>query len=657
MGIEIAFSEYNGGRSLRMEECFNEYFEAREETEAKVDVVIKIDENNNELSNKCNALEEYLNHYNKKYEKCFKGDIGYMYLQIRNSISQALTKCDRHDESHTSRMREGKKLTPDSEQYKGPPEVDDPETKTSELEKGSKAAQEGKDEFCKTECSGKQGMPGIKEAHGDKPEQGKDKVTFRSSQEGASPNTFLPTNRENTQDVTYSPIVNKEEDRSLKDLPSLEAPGTGEKDTHPDKSPKDDLHATSDPKRTSDVTGLGNDNLLCTHTSNNSTITPEALIPRNSHCVIRIESQIDKFHNTFPSLTASVTNISLSQNSAKASRLVLSPDTEEGVTSGPHSPDLVVQPTTSLSPGAVIEHADLSSQFPKLASPGLSTSAPEVAAQDSSSRGKEPGHPNSILPVGEVTHFGSPSHTEMPPFYGEPSSEITSSQDSESIHSTHFLRGEQRLSDSHITSNEQLSLGLHSSSISETISTLQSPYSMQRLNNRLSSSGQQEIPDRMLPSAEGTVPREQETEFNQETKSSVELGKTRKEYNEEHISDIFTITNHTSENQSALHNKVLSQNSAGSSGNGIVTYDTNPVTPETEPEGFPLRMYVIIILIILGVLLLLIILFKFTSLGGLFSKKKKNKRQEMQEELEKIMYSPPNVEKNSIFFSYGSIEH
>lgn len=74
--------------------------------------------------------------------------------------------------------------------------------------------------------------------------------------------------------------------------------------------------------------------------------------------------------------------------------------------------------------------------------------------------------------------------------------------------------------------------------------------------------------------------------------------------------DIFTITNHTSENQSALHNKVLSQNSAGSSGNGIVTYDTNPVTPETEPEGFPLRMYVIIILIILGVLLLLIILFK-----------------------------------------------
>lgn len=281
MGIEIAFSEYNGGRNLRMEECFNKYFEAQEETEAKVDV-IKIEENNNEFSNKCNSLKEYLDHYNKKYEKCFKSNIGYMYIEIRNSITQALKKCDRHDGSHTSRMREEKKLTtPDNEQHKGHPEVDNPETKTLELEKESKEAPACKDKLCEAESSGNQYLPEIKEIHEGKLGQEKDKITLGSAREVETPNTLLPANRQNTQDGAHSPTPNPPEGIPSKDSPNLETPESFEADAHPDKYPKDALNATSNPKGTSVVTGLGKDNFLRTHTSDNSTFTPQGVIPLN----------------------------------------------------------------------------------------------------------------------------------------------------------------------------------------------------------------------------------------------------------------------------------------------------------------------------------------------------------------------------------------
>ncbi|SBT57227.1 hypothetical protein POVWA1_080810 [Plasmodium ovale wallikeri] len=189
-----------------------------EETEVKVGVLIKIEEKNNEFSNKCNSLKEYLDHYNKKYEKCFKSNIGYMYIEIRNSITQPLTKCYRHDESHTSRMYEEKKLTtPDSEQHKGHQEVDNPEKKTLELEKESKAAPACKDKLCETESSGNQYLPEIKEIHDGEPGKGKDKITSGSSREVATPNTLLHAKRQNTQDGAYSPTANRPEVCSLTD--------------------------------------------------------------------------------------------------------------------------------------------------------------------------------------------------------------------------------------------------------------------------------------------------------------------------------------------------------------------------------------------------------------------------------------------------------
>ncbi|SBT00254.1 PIR Superfamily Protein [Plasmodium ovale curtisi] len=46
----------------------------------------------------------------------------------------------------------------------------------------------------------------------------------------------------------------------------------------------------------------------------------------------------------------------------------------------------------------------------------------------------------------------------------------------------------------------------------------------------------------------------------------------------------------------------------------------------------------------------------FTTLGRRFSKKKKKKRQEIQEELERIMYSPSNFNENNMYLSYAHLE-
>ncbi|SBS82469.1 PIR Superfamily Protein [Plasmodium ovale curtisi] len=84
--------------------------------------------------------------------------------------------------------------------------------------------------------------------------------------------------------------------------------------------------------------------------------------------------------------------------------------------------------------------------------------------------------------------------------------------------------------------------------------------------------------------------------------------------------------------------------------------DKDSSTPETQPWMNALKMYIIIGLAILGSLLLLILLFKFTSLGSRFSNKKKKKRQEIQEELERMMYSPSNFNENNMYLSYAQLE-
>ncbi|SBS95083.1 PIR Superfamily Protein, partial [Plasmodium ovale curtisi] len=92
-------------------------------------------------------------------------------------------------------------------------------------------------------------------------------------------------------------------------------------------------------------------------------------------------------------------------------------------------------------------------------------------------------------------------------------------------------------------------------------------------------------------------------------------------------------------------------------GGTTVLYDgKGSPTIETKPTINSLKMYITIGLSILGFLLLLIPLFKFSPLGSRFSKKKKKKRQEIQEELERMIYSPSNFNENNMYLSYAHLE-
>ncbi|SBS89358.1 PIR protein [Plasmodium ovale] len=82
-----------------------------------------------------------------------------------------------------------------------------------------------------------------------------------------------------------------------------------------------------------------------------------------------------------------------------------------------------------------------------------------------------------------------------------------------------------------------------------------------------------------------------------------------------------------------------------------------PQTPEREPDRSRIKMYIIIGVIIFAVILLFILLFKYACLRGYFSKKKKKKRQMIQEELDRLMYSPSIFDEKNMYLPYTQLEN
>ncbi|SBT55431.1 PIR Superfamily Protein [Plasmodium ovale wallikeri] len=80
-------------------------------------------------------------------------------------------------------------------------------------------------------------------------------------------------------------------------------------------------------------------------------------------------------------------------------------------------------------------------------------------------------------------------------------------------------------------------------------------------------------------------------------------------------------------------------------------------TSVQEQEITSFKTYLTIILASLGVMLLSVLLIKFTSVGGYFRRKKNEKRQKMREELDRIMYTPSNLEEDNIYLSYSQPEY
>ncbi|SBS94987.1 PIR Superfamily Protein [Plasmodium ovale curtisi] len=80
-------------------------------------------------------------------------------------------------------------------------------------------------------------------------------------------------------------------------------------------------------------------------------------------------------------------------------------------------------------------------------------------------------------------------------------------------------------------------------------------------------------------------------------------------------------------------------------------------TSVQEQQTTSIKTYLIIILASLGAMLLSVLLIKFTSLGAYFRRKKNEKRQKMREELDRIMYTPSNFDKDNIYLSYSQPEY
>ncbi|SBT73151.1 hypothetical protein, conserved [Plasmodium ovale] len=81
------------------------------------------------------------------------------------------------------------------------------------------------------------------------------------------------------------------------------------------------------------------------------------------------------------------------------------------------------------------------------------------------------------------------------------------------------------------------------------------------------------------------------------------------------------------------------------------------LVPEEEPGTNPIKMYIIIILVILAIVLLSILIFKYAYLRGYISKKKKKKRQRIQDELDRLMYSPSIFDEKNIYLPYTQLEN
>ncbi|SBT73057.1 PIR protein [Plasmodium ovale] len=108
--------------------------------------------------------------------------------------------------------------------------------------------------------------------------------------------------------------------------------------------------------------------------------------------------------------------------------------------------------------------------------------------------------------------------------------------------------------------------------------------------------------------------------------------------------------------QNGINREIFTSEISGVSETKILRQDKDSSTTEAEPAISSLKMYVTIGLSIVGFLLLLILLFKFTPLGSRFNKNKKKKRREIQEELERMMYSPSYFNENNMYLSYAHLE-
>ncbi|SBS84770.1 PIR Superfamily Protein [Plasmodium ovale curtisi] len=178
---------------------------------------------------------------------------------------------------------------------------------------------------------------------------------------------------------------------------------------------------------------------------------------------------------------------------------------------------------------------------------------------------------------------------------------------------------------------------------------------VQHLSQSQLSNAKEEIPPQKQTSAQMENPAQilplQEGCKHHKTTCSEHIKKSQRDVQN------LNMHNHNSGEQNSLHNVGFSSKGTLSSEHHSVQGDAKSHTSHTVSQEIPIKTYIIIILVILAIILFTILLFKYACLRGYFSKKKKKKRQRIQEELDRIMYSPSIFDEKNMYLPYSRLEN
>ncbi|SBT02717.1 PIR Superfamily Protein [Plasmodium ovale curtisi] len=272
----------------------------------------------------------------------------------------------------------------------------------------------------------------------------------------------------------------------------------------------------------------------------------------------------------------------------------------------------------------------LSSENPgKELSPGKS---PQVADLTPAS--------SSLTAAGEYPS-GFPSSSEMSSFINKSISSVTSSSVEES-------RSNERTSSSHrLSDGVVLPASQHSSDSQKILPSQPLPQSQHlttegQLLSEKHVSSQTEFPVRISHLSHNCIPDKMTCDSNHKT--------LQQDLNN------MNLPNNLSGEQSTVGRIDTSKASTDSRENNINIEDIKS-SLHTESEKISIKTYIIIILVVLAIILLSLLLFKYACLRGYFSKKRKKKRQRIQDELDRIMYSPSIFDEHNMYLPYVRLEN
>ncbi|SBT36747.1 PIR Superfamily Protein [Plasmodium ovale wallikeri] len=566
----------------------------------KVDDVNNTSEEDSEFVKKCKDLRQYLEQFNANYKHCFNGEAADLFLYSKNLMNKALIRCTNYEKRQAllERDKEGQMIAANDlgelqAEDKDSAEDEDSTKVTLPVEKKNEPGYTGNDATRKSKEFEDQKQQCVDGTHSSVSESIIQQVTSGSSQILSLSNDSLSPNNGQPGSEAQSSGSLSPED-SLNDVSTLETPETNGTVPQGDNSLRSVPIMDSKSNNPSDVSGLGKGNNLNTQVNDNSDLISEPHKFPSAPEITVAEPLVDQVDQTDRTPQDGATGSLSTETSAKE------------------------------------------------ISRGLSTHSEGTSPISAASPARE------LAPTGSVLSAEGESPTGISPIIGM----LSHSYKSVSI--VTLLSGELSL---HV---KRVASAAHQLS-----DEIMSPIFQYPLASQIASPVQH-LSQSQLSNAEEIAPQKQTSAKMEHPAQALPLQEGCKHHKttcSEHIrtyqSDVQNLNmhNYNSGEQNSLHNIGFSSKGEFPSEPYSVQGDAKSHTSNTESQEIPIKTYIIIILVILAIILFTILLFKYACLRGYFSKKKKKKRQRIQEELDRIMYSPSIFDEKNMYLPYSRLEN